>query len=495
MAAPDPQRDLYRAQYAAWGVVVQTSNIRAAHVANGVVQLLRLASRRPEWGDGVDLDPSRFAAVATGAMAGEGLERGLSAHALALCIYKSKSGPLSLAAPAPVDAPEVARSIIQRGREHLARILDTAGAAQDGGIQEQAHRTLADALNADGKVMITGGADPTTPGLAFAGFTPTHTIKTMHAATFLGLLGSTSRGRRALVHLYDAARRVDDPHASLASFLGLTQRDRDDKDSERRWPPLSADDFEGLYPVPRGEGWDALTEAAGEMAGNIARRQERGATKAETLMSLVDLALLLLATRMLRWERCPKSAPRLLLAVCSQRRTTALQQAIARGQESLRLAAAALDEQAHSDDPNATLIRKREAKKKGPAGEDKFNEYFPSNHSLNLASAGGWLFPLDARGGAPRYLCPGPRQFVTLVHALVPPGEERAWSAFASEAEGSLGIALGGANDSGTERALRMGGVAATLREAAKTNQERLIALGLARRESDNVVIVDGGAR
>jgi len=29
--------------YEAWGVVVQTSNVRAAHVANGIIQLLRLA--------------------------------------------------------------------------------------------------------------------------------------------------------------------------------------------------------------------------------------------------------------------------------------------------------------------------------------------------------------------------------------------------------------------------------------------------------------------
>jgi hypothetical protein len=82
-----------------------------------------------------------------------------------------------------------------------------------------------------------------------------------------------------------------------------------------------------------------------------------------------------------------------------------------------------------------------------------------------------------------------------LVHALVPPGDELPWTKFADKAEQAVGVALGGADDGWTETTLRMGGVAATLREAAATNQERLISLGLARRESDNVVIVDGGAR
>lgn len=488
----DPREDLNRRQYAAWGVVVQTSNVRAVHVANGLMQLLRLMPSPPPWYGAGDLSPQAFVSSVKRSLSDRGMKPGLDNPARAICVYKSKAGPLRLALPPPAGAPKAVKDIIEDGCSHLTSILGSAGEA--GGLSDRAHRALADAINADGKVMVAGGHDPTTSSLAFVGFSDTHTLKGMHAATFLGLLCATPAGRRALCHFYNAARATDDPQASLISLLGLAEKDPGDPNKERTWPKLEPSAFEGAFPIPKGEGWVGLTHVAGEMALNIAQRQERGATKAEMLMSLVDLALLLLSTWMLRWERHTASAPRLLLAVCSQRRTTALRQAISRAQESLLHAAAALNHDADDEKPAVCLIRRSPIK-----GEDtqkkEPNEYLPSDHALNLAAAGGWLFPLDARGGAPRYLCPGPRQLVTLVHALISPGEELAWSTFADKAEKSVGIALGGADDNWTEPKLRMGGVAATLREAAATSQERLISLGLARRESDNVVIVDGGAR
>ncbi|KYF48525.1 hypothetical protein BE04_37695 [Sorangium cellulosum] len=482
--------DLDRRQYEAWGVIVQTSNVRAVHVANGIMQLLRLVPTRPSWDAVASGRPRAYIAELK---KNHGLRPGLNAAARALCVYKSKAGPLRLALPPPADAAKPAKDMIEAGCAHLASLLDSAG--EVGRISEPSHRALADVLNADGKVMVEGGHDPTTPGVMFAGFSDTHTLSGMHSATLLGLLCATQAGRQALFHFYQAARSTQDPHANLTALLGLIAKDRQDPSMDRNWPTLDPSAFEAVFPMPQGESWAHLARATGGMALNITRRQERGATKAETLMSLVDLGLLILSTRMLRWER-DESSRRYLLAVCSPRRTTALQQAVARAQESLRVAAAALDHEAHDENPTVSLIRSQKRKNRSGSGElEQGKKYFPSDHAINLASAGGWLFPLDARGGAPRYLCPGPRQLVTLVHALVPPGEELAWPKFAEKSEGALGVSLGGADDSLTESALRMGGVAATLREATTVNQQRLISLGLARRESDNLVIVDGGAR
>jgi hypothetical protein len=88
---------------------------------------------------------------------------------------------------------------------------------------------------------------------------------------------------------------------------------------------------------------------------------------------------------------------------------------------------------------------------------------------------------------------PGARQLTTLVHALVAPGQALSWPEFAEHAE-RLGLALGGPNEHRTESRLRIGAISNTLRQVGVANREHLVALGLARRESDNVVIIDGGA-
>jgi hypothetical protein len=451
-------------QYAEWGVVVQTKDVRAAHVANGIMQLLRLMPSPPPW-DRVRLEPAPYVKSIKTALDIALPSRRLSDEARALSVCKSQAGPIRLDEPSTDDSFK----FVEKGRAHLDRVFGTASV-----FSEAAHHAIADALNADRRVMASIASDPTTTGLAFAGFTDTHTLKGMHAATFLGLLCASPAGRDATMRLYDAARSTDDPHSSLVCALDLAEK--------KVWPQISSPAFEGAFPVPPGKDWSALAVTAGAMASNITRRQEHGATKAETLMSLVDLALLTLATRMLRWERdCSPS--RLLLTLCSRRKTTGLQQAIARAQESLRRARLDLDHEARGDGPVKTLIR------------GKKNKYLPSVHAAHLAAAGGWLFPLNAHGGAQQYFCPGPRQLVTLAHAVLPPGDEMPWPEFVATAERAFGLALGGSDDGQAEVALRMGGAAATLREAARTNQEQFVALGLARRESDNVVIVDGGAR
>ncbi|HEY3353383.1 MAG TPA: hypothetical protein VGQ83_09055 [Polyangia bacterium] len=112
---------------------------------------------------------------------------------------------------------------------------------------------------------------------------------------------------------------------------------------------------------------------------------------------------------------------------------------------------------------------------------------------MNLGAAGGWLYPLDSRGGAKRYFRPGPRQLVTLIRCLLRPGDELSWRELAQRAEG-IGFAIGGPNEHRTAARLRIGSAADSLRRVGAANREHIVALGLARQESDNVVIVDGGA-
>ena len=59
MAQRDNNAEIRIAQYAQWGVVVQTSQVRGVHIANGIVQLLRLFPHRIPWADDA-FDPSDY---------------------------------------------------------------------------------------------------------------------------------------------------------------------------------------------------------------------------------------------------------------------------------------------------------------------------------------------------------------------------------------------------------------------------------------------------
>ncbi len=460
-------------QYQAWGVVVQTSNVRAGHIANGIVQLLRLAHDPPAW---QDLSPAGFVESylrrAQAALKERfGAAWRLSPQARALCVYTSKKGPLLLEDERD-DEPE----FVGAGRQHVDQYFRLSTPR----LPAAMHKLLADALNADGRVRESGADDPTTPALAFGGFDSNHTLRGMHAATFLGLLSRTEAGAVALAKLYRLLRRGEDPHSRLIDALRLSIR----VDAPEE---IAAKDLLQRFPLPAGPGWEQLAEVAGAMAQRLLAWCEAGASKADTLMAMVDLASLLLFLRLMRWQRDPSSGqdPRLLLLVSPQRPRGDLRNVIARAQQSLQAAAAALDAGAGGTAENRapSLIH---TGKKGTT-------YLPSAHALNLGAAGGWLFPLDSRGGAKRYVRPGPRQLATLVHALVSPHHEMPWPAFTSRAETELGLALGGPNERRTEGLLRIGGLADSLRRAGQANREHLVALGLARRESDNVVIIDGG--
>jgi hypothetical protein len=455
-------------QYEAWGIFVRTRSVRAGHIANGIMQLLRLVpDAAPPWAHPIATDQPSKAYVgavkkALDARFGAGAWK-LSDEARALCITRTKDGPLRLDA-SPLDTDP---GFLRRGRDHVLGRF----ACDDGfPLTPAMHAGLSAALNADGRVAASGASDPTTPGLAFVGFTDPHTLSGMHAPTFLGLLSATDDGRRALAGLYDLARSSDDAHSALAASLGISA-------SASSAPSFAPNDLIGAFPVPSGDGWAQWSGMVGTLARRLIEWHRFGASKAETLMAMIDLATLVLCVRLLRWR--PKAGDgRLLLCVSPPDQMASMAQAVSRAQESLQRACAAL---------NSAAEEKLTLKKASDA-----NRYSPSAHALHLGAAGGWLFPLDARGGAKRYFRPGPRQLVTLTHALVDPGEVVSWPDFAASAE-RLGLVLGGPNEYDTERRLGIGGVASTLRDVGRANREHLIALGLARRESDNVVLVDGG--
>ncbi len=455
-------------QFLEWGVSVHTSNVRPAHIANGIVQLLRVAAAPPKWSIGPNFAKTYPASVK------DALVRPMSlqAPAKALCVTKTKHGPVRLDAPSDEDP-----AFMSEARNHFQAVMGRQ-------LERNEHEMLASVVNADGKVMASGGDDPTTPGLMLAGFSSTHTLAGMHAATFLGLLSRTADGCDALAKLYALLADDKDSHSSLLSALKLADNGS--------WPKtLSASHFRDLYPLPSGGGWDELAAATGRVTGNLLSWNRLGISKADTLMGVIDLCALLLMLRLFLWKPSTDTTrdQRLLLMLSPAQVTSYLRQAVARAQESLKLAGAALDNTARAQ----SLLTKKGTRTEKARARKSDDYYMPSTHASNLGAAGGWLFPLDSRGGAKRYFRPGPRQLMTLVRSLVRPGNEMSWRDFADVAEG-LGIAVGGVHEHRT--AVRLGLRAATesIRRVGLANREHLVLLGLARKESDNLVIVDGGA-
>lgn len=463
----------YERQYEAWGVAVQTSQVRGAHLANGIVQLLRLFPETPSWTQGA-LNPADYEKKVTNELnarftgvSGAELTGGwkLSDAARALCVTSTKEGPLSLA-----DAKEDGPAFFLAGRAHIERFVEQH---YDTTQTDRVHATLAAALNADGRVYASGGSDPTTPSLSFAGYTSTHTLKGMHAATFLGLLSKTPSGAEVIRELYNQLRRQDDPHTQLIHRMQLDVAVTTNADAS----------FEGAFPLPSGTAWDELATRTARLAKRLLAWNRRAASKPDALMAMVDLASLLLFLRLVQWRPAgtdDDGRSRLLLMVSGRRRGS---EAITRAQQSLLAACATVDFLAEEAD----LLRDP-AEKKAPI-------YLPSIHARNLGAAGGWLFPLDSRGAPKRWFSPGHRQLRTLVHALLDEGEELAWADFADRALKELGLVLGGVSEAKMAAALGLGGGANSVREAGKLNREHMVALGLARQESDNVILVDGGGR
>jgi hypothetical protein len=432
-------------QYDAWGVIVQTSRVRAGHVANGLVQLLRLLPT-----------PPRMSTV-------EGSSGRVRTYNQDIIT-------------ALRERFEAQWQLTEEGR----RICIAATDAGDGDPRLHERRALlAGALNADGLVMRAGGNDPTTPGLSFAGYTSTHTLKGMHAATFLGLLSHSSAGIDALKGLHELMASAVDPHSDLVRRLKLGL--------PHTWTTTpTPDQLRNAYPLPSGLTWTTLAEQTGTMASNLLAWSAQGMSKATTLMALTDLAALLLFLRLVRWTPPGDAAPAPLLLVVSPFEVDAAHfTVIARAQQNLKSALARLDQLGHE---HGLVIQNTSPRTR------KTTVYWPGVHAQNLGAASGWLYPLDSRGGAKRYFRPGPRQLTTLVHSLLAPGEEISWPEFASRAQ-HLGLVLGGPRESTIAAQLRLSGGAFSIREAGRINRHHLVALGLARQESDNVVRVDGGLK
>jgi hypothetical protein len=304
-------------------------------------------------------------------------------------------------------------------------------------------------------------------------------LKGMHAATFLGLLSRSTSGREALRSFLELLMMVDDPHSALVQRLGVAL--------QHQWPtPPSPDDLADVFPTPTGPNWSSIAHHTGTMAKNLLDWSAHGMSKASTLMAMIDLAALVLFLGLVRWQPHGTSAPPPLLLVVSPFEAEASHYTvIARAQQNLKSALAALDQSGRDDH----LVIENTSPRTG-----KTTIYWPSVHAQNLGAASGWLYPLDSRGGAKRYVRPGPRQLTTMVHSLVSPGEDISWHEFTSRAQG-LGLVLGGPREAAVAAQLRLNGGAFSIREAGRINRQHLVALGLARQESDNVVRVDGGLK
>jgi hypothetical protein len=312
-------------QYDQWGITVRTSNVRPVHIANGIVQLLRLATNPPPWRS---IGKPFVARYLDGVHQRFGSWPNLPAPARGLCVTKTKRGPLLLKVPSDQDLPFMAEA-----RTHFA------GRLREGVPSPEEQRLLSAVLNADNKVMESGGEDPTTPGLMLAGVTHPQTLSGMHAATFLGLLSATERGAVAVARLYSLLADCSDGHSALIAALGLEQTS-----DLACWPWPKTVQPSGIrdgYPLPDGSDWLAFAETASSMAENLLEWQAHGASKADTVMAVVDLCALLLVLRLLRW---PGPYPgRLLLLVSPVQITSSLRQAIVRAQQSFQSAIAALN--------------------------------------------------------------------------------------------------------------------------------------------------------
>jgi hypothetical protein len=456
-----------KAQYKEWGVLVATGNFRPVHLANGIVQLLRLAQDPPAWKDDGAEVPSTYVPRTMELLRRHMVNLDLPDPVLGLCVTNSTAhGPLSLSRKEQDLEPK----FLKTAREFFQSTLGRVPSIEEQGL-------LAKVFNADGKVIAAGGSDPTTPSLSLAGYTATHTLRGLHAATFLGLLCHTKKGAEALARLYELLATGGDSHSRLLARLKLG--------IDPVWPKnVTAAQLLGSYPIPEGPSWGALGTRAGEMASSLMSWTARGASKSETLMAFVDLASLLLTLRLLRWQPASEQvSPRLLLVVCAPRMVGDVRHVIERARESFRQACSQID-LAPEELINKSLDKKTKEVK---------TTYFPSRHAINLGTGGGWVYPPHSQGGARHYLRPGARQLATLVHSLVEPGSEMSWRDFAAGAQ-DLGLVFGGVNEHATATRLRIGAAVESVRIAGKLNQEHLVSLGLARSESDGVVIVDGGA-
>ena len=456
-------------QYATWGVLVQNSNLRSSHVATGVVQTLRalpgLAERPRTWG-ARDV-PATFDRAVRDEVARASSEQAwrLSPAAISLAVTNSGSGPTTLTGDS-LPLLNRDRRIVEAGLAHVEELFGGNQAR----LTRAQHELIEGALNADGTVRVAGASDPTTPGAGLAGYTSTHSLAPMHAATYLGALArGGSAGRDALAKLHGLVCDDSDAHTKLADLLQVSEA--------TAWPALDQSaSLETALPFPSGAAWDPFIRSSSRLTQRLLTWHEVGnVSKQEILMAVIDLVGLLLMLRMLGASSNPGRA---LLLVASSGRSAAERSATECARRSLRAAQHRLDIEAKDKDMVTPATR--------GAG------WQPSSAARTLGLATGWLYPRDARGGAKHFVSPGVRQFVTLCQCLLDPHDDVGWPEF-HERVLALGMVMGAADEGQASKHIGPHSSREAIRRAGKLNQERMIELGLARHESDGVVRVTGG--
>lgn len=471
-------------QYKEFGALVRNERISAVHVANGLTQILRSVGPEGSFSSRItDEHPAQFEREVK-TLLNQRFPSGwaLTDQARALSIVRTKEGPFSLEAgstPSGRSTPTSGeylrrKELLEAGQSHIKRVFGER--FKDFGPTH--HAAIASVLNADQRVAISGASSPTTPGAALAGYDTNYTFSLLHAATFLGLLARTPPGKTALQglrkHLFE-----ESAHARFADMIELRQRPTDGTEAG-----------ELSLPSPAGVKWD-------EQAVHIASLVERilawacigghAPSPTQLLMSIVDLIGVFYSSSMLRWASSSPGTsavswgPNLLL-ISPAHMDSRNHSGIAAAQRSVATASARLLGNIPQTEESLTL--------RGKTGKDF---WLPSRAALALGAATGWVLPRDARGGAKRYFSPGTRQLTTLVRALVSPDEDLSWSQLHDRASKQLGLWLGGHRDEQAEH-LNVSANHITLAQVGAANQGHMIALGLARQESDNVVRVNGGA-
>ena len=454
--APPPRVSFL--QYSAWGMLVSNTNLRGAHIANGLAQLLRLLPYLVQSSIAIKVQED----VTTNAM------RLLKDHypgwALRpterlLCVTMTKSGALR------DDEDQGVIDVLHAMDEHLGKYIKSPA------LKEEERGIIAGVLNADGRVYVKGGGDLSVASLRLVGFSSTHTLRSMHALTFLGALCATEKGAESLVKIYELFTDEADPHATLTERLGLG--------TAHQRATLSARALlEGRpFPLPEalldhGEG-DSFTRLTADLTSNLLSWSEKGA-KADILSSLIELIGLLFVSNLCSWA---ETSVLLLCPTANKRRDAPM---TAQAQKSWQRALHSLNSKAEDEAQRLVLTTVNK--------QNNSNTYLPGDAMRTLARVTGWLTPLDSRGGAKHHLGPTPRALTTLIRALVSPREELSWEELRGRAR-RLRLELGGqpTGDISTELS------PVTLEEAARVNQETLCALGLARHESDDVIKIDAG--
>jgi len=470
------EAERYLRQLELWGLRVPNTRASAAHLAQGLVTLLA-ASRGAELST-VTLDTTEVVETLRGewtkqlrAAWGDAVfQVEATAPVRATAVTRTKYGTFSLTpgggSVVPLGKAREASAIEaleERGREHYAQLT------KRGHLTRAEHEALAGVIAADRRLLVSGGDTPTTPGPALVGYDSNYTLATFQAPTALGLLlaAEPRRHRELVQRLGTVLADAGDPHTRLLAHLRL--------DAPR--PGLSS----LRLPVPRGARWSGEAERLYDAVDRLLGWSETGAgtcPKAEVLMGLTDLLALYFSTRVLTWAAVPDPRPASTALLVAPRGVVSSD-------------ARSVTEAARFTVARA-IARLRSPRSDTPRLSEKSNHQ-PRAAALSLGASAGWFLPRDARGGARRYVSPGDSQLRVLVQSLVSPGEELSWSEFHDRAWKTYGLCLGGERRSDFTQPPHVDSRHVDL--AGRLNQERMLMHGLARREADNVVIVDGGGR